>query len=78
MIELTRLNTKTIFINPDLIQSIEETPDTLISLSNGDHYLVREKAAELIEKIVDFRVTILRRAEKPGELCRPAPCIIEK
>ncbi len=50
MIQLTRLNSKVFFINPDLIKCIEETPDTVISLINGDRYLVMEKASEVIEK----------------------------
>jgi flagellar protein FlbD len=66
MIQLTRLNGKVIFLNPDLMKSIEETPDTIIGLSNGDHYLVLEKASEIIEKIIDFRTTILRRAGIPS------------
>lgn len=78
MIKLTRLNTQTIFLNPDLMHSIEETPDTVISLINGDHFLMREKAAEVIEKIIAFRVGILRRAEKPGEFYRSTPCVTEK
>ena len=65
MIQLTRLNGKVIFLNPDLMKSIEETPDTIIGLSNGDHYLVLEKASEIIEKIIVFRATILRRSGVP-------------
>ena len=63
MIKLTRLNNSTVYINPDLIKSIEETPDTIISLANGDHYLVREKAEEVIDKIVAYRVRIIQLSE---------------
>ena len=73
MIKLTRLNKSEIYLNPDLIKSIEETPDTVIALVNGDHYLVREKASEIIGKIIDFRVTILNRLENPSELLNRAP-----
>jgi flagellar protein FlbD len=66
MIKLTRLNNKIIYLNPDLMKCIEETPDTIISLINGDKYLVIEKASEVIGKIIDFRVTILKRSENPG------------
>jgi flagellar protein FlbD len=64
MIKLTRLNNSTVYINPDLIKSIEETPDTIISLANGDHYLVREKAEEVIDKIVAYRVRIIHLSEQ--------------
>ncbi len=66
MIQLTRRNGQVIFLNPDLMKSIEETPDTIIGLSNGDHYLVLEKASEIIEKIIAFRASILRRSGVPG------------
>lgn len=60
MIKLTRLNNSTLYVNPDLIKSIEETPDTILSLINGDHFLVREKAEEVIDRIVAYRVRIYR------------------
>jgi flagellar protein FlbD len=59
MIKLTRLNNSTVYLNPDLIKSIEETPDTVIRLVNDDHYLVQEKTEEIIDKIVAYRVRIL-------------------
>lgn len=68
MVQLTRLNRKVFYLNPDLIKCIEETPDTIISLINGDHYLVIEKASEVIEKIIEYRIAILRRAGNPNGL----------
>lgn len=70
MIQLTRLNSKVIYLNPDLIKSIEETPDTVICLTNGDHCLVLEKASEIVEKIIDYRVEILRMANDPNRHVR--------
>ncbi len=77
MIKLTRLNKKEIYLNPDLMKSIEETPDTVIGLVNGDHYLVREKASEIIGKIIEFRVTILNRLENPSGLLNSAPLSVD-
>ncbi len=65
MIKLTRLNKKEIYLNPDLMKSIEETPDTVITLLNGDHHLVLEKAQEIVGKIIDFRVSIMIRSANP-------------
>jgi flagellar protein FlbD len=62
MIKLTRLNKSEFYLNPDLIKSIEETPDTIIKLTNDDHVLVLEKAEEVIDKIVAFRVRILQQS----------------
>lgn len=78
MIQLTRLNSTKIFLNPDLMRSIEETPDTIISLVNGEQFLVREKAADVIEKIVAFRVAVLRLAGDPSQMLSPSQCVTER
>lgn len=62
MIKLTRFNQSELYLNPDLFKTIEETPDTVITLVNDDHYLVREKAEEVIRRIVDYRVRILKQS----------------
>jgi flagellar protein FlbD len=73
MIQLTRLNHSVIYLNPDLMKSIEETPDTIIALINGDRYIVIEKAPEIISKIITFRQTIVDRSARPDELVSTAP-----
>jgi flagellar protein FlbD len=55
MISLTRLNHRPLVINPDLIISIEETPDTIITLSNGEKIAVEEKVKEVIQRVIQFR-----------------------
>ncbi len=65
MIKLTRLNQMEFYLNPDLIKSIEEKPDTTIKLVNDDNILVREKAAEIVDRIVAFRVRVLRQSRLP-------------
>lgn len=62
MILLTRLNRQPFFINPDHIVSIEETPDTVITLFNDNRLIARESAQVIINKIVQFRSRIIRRA----------------
>ena len=42
MIEVTRLNGTTVLINSDLIETVEETPDTVISLTTGKKFIVKE------------------------------------
>ncbi|MHC1698310.1 MAG: flagellar FlbD family protein [Geobacteraceae bacterium] len=67
MIKLTRLDGSQIFVNEDQIEVVEETPDTHITLSNGNRYVVLESAAVLIERIVSFKVKIiLRSSRNPG------------
>jgi len=68
MIKLTRLDGSQIFINEDLIEVLEETPDTHITLSNGNRYIVLENAAVLIERIVCFKAKIVARSQRnPGK-----------
>lgn len=64
MIKLTRLNASPVYLNPDLIKTIEEHPDTTIELLNGDRILVREKGAEIVDKIVEYRVRIVRQSRQ--------------
>ncbi len=54
MISLTRLNEKRFVVNAELIKMIEETPDTLITLINGDHFMVRESVQEVVDKAIDY------------------------
>ncbi|MBM4329746.1 MAG: flagellar protein FlbD [Deltaproteobacteria bacterium] len=55
MIPLTRLNNTPMVINPDLIVHMEETPDTIITLSNGEKITVQEKVQEVIRLVIEFR-----------------------
>lgn len=72
MIKLTRLNGSELYLNPDLFKAMEETPDTIIRLVNDDHYLVQERAEEVIDKIVAYRVRIIQAAARP-EAIEPGP-----
>ena len=55
MIAVTRLNNTPLVINPDLIVHMEETPDTIITLSNGEKVAVQEKVGEVIRRVIEFR-----------------------
>jgi flagellar protein FlbD len=63
MIKLTRLDKSEIYINPDLIETIEETPDTHITLMNSNRYLVLEKAEVVLDRIVLFKARIISSAK---------------
>ena len=62
MIKLTRLDKSEFYLNPDLIECIEETPDTVITLINGDHFLVLEKMQLITDRIISFKAKIIRRS----------------
>lgn len=61
MIHLTRLNRTPIVLNADLIEHIEITPDTVISLTNGEKIRVLENADEVVKLVVDWRRQISER-----------------
>lgn len=58
MIEVTRLNGEPLSINEDLIEFMEETPDTVISFLTGKKLVVKEKITDIEEKIVVFKKKI--------------------
>jgi len=60
MILLTRLNNQPLTVNSDLIKYVEESPDTLITLLNGEKLLVRESPAEVRQRVVEFRRSLLQ------------------
>jgi len=60
MIQLTRLNNKPLSVNSDLIKFVEESPDTLVTLITGEKIVVREKAAEVLARIIEFRRSVLQ------------------
>lgn len=55
MIKLKRLNGEIIVINHDLIEMIEATPDTVLTLTTGKKILVKESVDEVIEKAAQFK-----------------------
>jgi flagellar protein FlbD len=55
MIQVTRLDHSALIVNPDLIIFMEETPDTIITLSNGDKIMVQERVSEIIRRVIQFR-----------------------
>ena len=55
MIRLTRLNRAPLVLNSDLIEHIDVTPDTVITLTTGQILRVRETAEQVIQNIVEFR-----------------------
>lgn len=55
MIKISRLNKSELYINAELIELIEETPDTVISLISGKKIIAREPAQVIIDEIIAYR-----------------------
>lgn len=59
MIELTRLNGSPMLLNSDLIKTAEASPDTMLTLINGEKLIVREEPAEVVERVLTYRARLL-------------------
>jgi len=74
MIELTRLNGSPMVLNSDLIKTAEASPDTMLTLINGEKMIVREDTAEVVERVLAYRSRLLasvaKRLPSLGELQR--------
>jgi flagellar protein FlbD len=55
MIALRRLNGQALMVNADLIESLESTPDTVVTLTSGNKLIVRDSPAEIADKIVEYK-----------------------
>ncbi len=76
MIRLTRLNHQPIVVNAELIEYLEATPDTVISLVNGQKLAVLESPEQVMSEIIEYQRQIrqkpvVRSGEEPSELGRP-------
>jgi len=72
MIRLTRLNKEQFYLNCELIEFVEETPDTIISMMSGRKLVVSETAEQVRELIIEYKRRILK-----GAAVRP-PSVPEK
>ncbi|MCX7828452.1 MAG: flagellar FlbD family protein [Thermanaerothrix sp.] len=55
MIELTRFGGGRFVLNSDLIEAVEANPDTVVTMSNGRRYVVKETPEDIIDKVVEFK-----------------------
>jgi len=58
MIEVTRLNDRKILINAELIERVEESPDTMITLTSGSKLIVKESRQEIRDLVVSYKKEI--------------------
>ena len=63
MIVLTRLNGTPLGVNADLIERIDVTPDTVVTLVDGKKFVVTEPMEEVIARVVAFRASVLAATE---------------
>lgn len=58
MIELTKFNDSKITVNAEIIESIEETPDTVITLTTGKKLIVKESRQDVVERVISYKKAI--------------------
>ncbi|MGA3134619.1 MAG: flagellar FlbD family protein [Terracidiphilus sp.] len=71
MIQLTRLNSAPIVLNSDLIKTAEASPDTMLTLINGEKLIVREDCAEVTERVLAYRARLL------ADVARRLPSLVD-
>lgn len=59
MIKVKRLNGKEFVVNCELIQYVEETPDTVITLTTGQKIVVADTVDEIIDKVIEYKAKII-------------------
>jgi len=67
MIKVTRLNDSVMVINVEKIQSLQSTPDTVITFTNHDKIMVKEPMEEVSQRIVEYRRTVNRTSGDVGD-----------
>lgn len=67
MIQVTRLDGTELIVNSDMIEFVEETPDTIVTLTDGKKVIVKEGPNEVIERIVSFRRRVIHPSDEESE-----------
>jgi len=77
MIQLTRLNNHPLVVNSDLIKFVEQAPDTVITLVSGEKIVVRESAQNVLERVVQFRRSVLQGIALWSDSAAALPPVLE-
>lgn len=67
MLELTQLNGETIYVNPNLIETMESTPDTVLKLTTGKMLMVRESTEIVARRFAEFAARVAHPAVEASE-----------
>ena len=67
MITLTHMNGKVFVLNAEVIETVEETPDTVITLINGKKLVVKENVEEIVNRVIEYKRKIFENLLHNGE-----------
>jgi flagellar protein FlbD len=73
MIAVTRLHGSSMAVNRDLIERVESTPQTVLTLVDGSRFAVRESVGEIVGKVRAFRASVVRLATGWSATRHPSP-----
>ncbi len=76
MIKVTRLNNIEMIVNAERIQSLQSTPDTLITFTNKDRLMVREPVEELSRRILDYRRMVFQNQVSAVDILQQFPDVL--
>jgi flagellar protein FlbD len=76
MIKVTRLNDIEMVVNPEKIQSVQATPDTLITFTNKDRLMVKEPVEELSRRIMDYRRMVFQNQVSAVDVLQQFPVVL--
>jgi flagellar protein FlbD len=76
MIKVTRLNNIEMIVNAERIQSLQSTPDTLITFTNKDRMMVREPVEELSRRILDYRRMVFQNQVSAVDILQQFPDVL--
>ena len=71
MIILTRLHGGSVAVNCDLVERVEAVPETVVTLVDGSRYVVSESVAEVVDKVREFRASVVKLAGRLDEPTTP-------
>ena len=65
MIRLTRLNGSEVWVNADLVSTVESHPDTVVTLVDGKRFVVTESSADVVVSFLRYRANVVALAASP-------------
>lgn len=68
MIEVTKINGVRVLVNPDLIELVEETPDTVLTLTTGKKIIVKESRQQIKNLVLSYKRKIYIERETLEEV----------
>jgi flagellar protein FlbD len=63
MVKVTKFSGVEVALNADLIETIEATPDTVITLTSGKRMMVKETVEEIVDRVIEYRRRIFERVQ---------------